>query len=109
MYLGKHLIIDLREKVNPNLLNLSILKVKKDKTPVQGIACISNVKEHRTKRGDLMAFVTVSDESDEMTLLVMPRLFAKIQSKLLKNTYIIFTGKMTDDNSCIVDELNVVK
>ena len=56
-----------------------------------------------------MAFVTVSDESDEMTLLVMPRLFSKIQSKLLKNTYIIFTGKMTDDSSCIVDELNVVK
>ena len=109
LYLGKHPIIDLREKINPNLLNLSILKVKKDKTPVQGIAYISNVKEHRTKRGDLMAFVTVSDESDEMTLLVMPRLFSKIQSKLLKNTYIIFTGKMTDDSSCIVDELNIVK
>lgn len=107
VYLGEHPIIKVREEMNPNLLNLSLLIHKKGE--IEGLAQITNTREHRTKKGDLMAFVTVQDESNEMTLLVMPKLYDKIHSKLSKNTYIIFTGKMTDDLSCIVKEIKFVK
>ncbi len=107
VYLGEHPIVKVREETNTNLLNLSLLIHKKGE--VEGLAQITSVREYRTKKGDLMAFVNVQDESNEMTLLVMPKLYGKIHSKLLKNTYIIFTGKMTDDLSCIVKEIKFLK
>ena len=107
VYLGEHPIIQLRQKINSNLMNLALLQ--KQKYKVEGVALISSIREHRTKKGDLMAFVTVSDESAEMTILVMPKLFEQIHSKLLKNTYIIFKGKITEDLSCIAEEIQVVR
>lgn len=106
-YLGKHPIITMREKIYPQYSNISSILSKKD--TVQGIGLINNIREHRTKKGDMMAFVTINDESGDMTLLVMPRTYAKLNSILKKNIYIIFNGKMTEDASCIVNDIKVVE
>lgn len=75
---------------------------------VYGFALISNVKQHRTKRGEMMAFLKLSDETADMDMAVMPRLYGRMGSVLLRGTYIRFNGRIQEEGSMIADEIIVV-
>ena len=76
---------------------------------VHGFALVQSVRQHRTKKGDLMAFCTLVDESGEMSLLVMPKLYSIHSASLKKGVYLYFHGKMTDDGSCIPERIQFYK
>jgi DNA polymerase-3 subunit alpha len=61
---------------------------------MDGFAMVKSVKPYRTKRGDMMAFVTLSDETGECDMSVMPRLYATTQKMLVRGTYILFNAKI---------------
>ncbi|WP_338470488.1 DNA polymerase III subunit alpha [Niallia sp. XMNu-256] len=66
-----------------------------DQTPFRrSVAYISEVKKIRTKRGEQMAFLTVSDQSGEMEVVVFPNVLKTTAPLLQKGKIILVGGKV---------------
>lgn len=61
---------------------------------------ISSLKEITTKKGDLMAFVTIEDETKKAEIIFFPRVYAASKEKLIKNETILIQGdsRESEDN-----------
>ena len=68
---------------------------------VKGFGLITRVKDHKTKKGEMMAFVDVSDETGSLSLSIMPNLLQAHLGEIAKDRYIYFEGKVDRDNSCL--------
>lgn len=102
-YLSKHPIAQFRSQFDPSLVNFMMLKNKREY--VRFICYIERCKQHRTKNGDLMMFLLVSDESMKFDLVIMPNLYNQYQDVLLKGNYLYVEGKIDKENSCLVKKL----
>jgi DNA polymerase-3 subunit alpha len=73
----------------------------------QALVIIDSIKEIKTKKKELMAFVRVSDTLDVKTLVVFPRIYAKYRKILKIKNIMMVRGKLDlkDENNIIVDEL----
>jgi len=74
-----------------------------------GFAFVQFVKPHRTKRGDMMAFVTLSDETAQVEMAVMPRLYATTSRFLARGTYIRFNAKIEEGKSFLANEIQEIR
>ena len=75
---------------------------------VRGFGMIRRVKTHRTKKGDMMCFVDISDDSGDLSLVVMPNLYSENQAVLVKENYLYFEGNMEKEASLLVKKLRKV-
>lgn len=105
-YLSTHPIE--QYKVDLNYDGDDILTVKQKKRTKYMIAYVTKVKTHRTKFGDLMAFVEVVDEKDSIDLVLMPNVFKLVEDTLKINTYISISGKIDRKESILVDRLKIM-
>lgn len=105
--LGPHPVSLRKERYGLHLRSLAELGQLRGQ--VNGFGAVQSVRQHRTKKGDMMAFCTVVDESGEMSLLVMPRLYSRYSEELRRGAYLYFHGKMTDDGSCIPEQIQFYK
>ena len=75
--------------------------------------CVSiNVGGHGddlSKKGEVMAFVTLTDESASLDMAVMPRQFARYQDLLVKNNYLLFEAKKDRPDSCILQSCRKIE
>lgn len=99
-YLSSHPILTLKQNKQIQVENLAVLRKKMGF--IKGFALINRVKQHRTKRGETMAFVSVADESTEFDLVFMPSSYKQYQLILEKGTYLLFEGKKDKEDSCII-------
>ena len=105
--LGIQPVTLLRQKRGIELPLLSALK--EGGRSCEGFAVIRDVHQHRTKKGDMMAFVRVSDESGEIDLVVFPRLYETVQPILVRGSFITFRAKISDDGSFLADAIQIVE
>lgn len=75
---------------------------------VEGFGLINRVKSLKTKKGDMMAFVDLVDEKGNLSLAVMPNVYAIYQKELVKGKYVYFEGKMEKEASCLVRKMKVL-
>ncbi len=101
--LSEQPIVMIRQRNNITEPPLSVISGMIGK--VYGFALITHVKTHRTKRGEMMAFLKLSDETAEMDIAVMPRLYSRVAPVLLRGTYIRFNGRISEEGSMIADEI----
>ena len=87
-----------------NLYNLSISSNRF----VKGFGLIKRIKQVRTKKGDMMAFVDIVDEKGSLSLAVMPNLYAQFSSELVVGKYILFEGKMEREASCLPKSIMII-
>lgn len=107
LYLSKHPISEIKIK---NKINLNpLIEYINKKGFISSFACIRKVKQHRTKNGSLMAFLNVFDETSEFDLVIMPNLYSKYASELIKGKYIYFNGKIDRENSALVNDLKFME
>lgn len=52
-----------------------------------GFGMVTRIKQHRTKKGDLMAFVSLMDESGTFETSMMPNVYQKVQGQLEEKMY----------------------
>lgn len=104
--LGPHPIINVRRKLNLHVPPLVELRMQKGE--VEGFAYVETLKTHRTKKGDLMAFAHIMDETSEAELVIFPRAYASVSSGLAKGVYILFHAKIGDDGSWLAQSLQVM-
>ena len=104
--LGPAPIIHIRKLLG--ITDQSLIQVKNLRNEIYSFAMISNVHPHRTRKGEMMAFLKVIDETAELDMAVMPSLYRNKQQDLVKGTYIRFHGRISEDGSCLCNELKAV-
>lgn len=62
------------------------------------IAYIQRIKKIRTKRGDSMAFVTLSDETDELETVIFPNVYRQVSPVLEEERLFQIEGKVSERN-----------
>ncbi|MEF9893379.1 MAG: DNA polymerase III subunit alpha [Anaerorhabdus sp.] len=106
-YLGSHPILEIKKKLG--IEGQPLVKLRQSQGFVKGFCCISKIRQHRTKKGDLMAFVIGYDETSDIDLVVMPNVYQKVQPILVKGHYVFFEGKMDDKGSCLVNTVRLLE
>ena len=106
-YLSNHPILSVKQSKQIQCENFAILMNKMGR--IQGFGIISRVRQHRTKKGDLMAFVAVSDESGTLDMAVMPREYARYQNMLERGRFMLFDAKKDRQDSCILQNMRIVE
>lgn len=101
--LGPSRIAALRQQLGIALPSLSFYEGRTG--IVTSFAQIRTMREHRTKKGSLMAFCQIGDETATMELRVMPMQYMKYNSLLTKGSYILFRAKMTEEGYLIAEEI----
>lgn len=76
--------------------------------PIKGFGLINRVKPHKTKKGDMMCFVDLIDDSGDMSLVVMPNLYKDLEDKLVKGKYVYFEGKVDKESSALVNKVRII-
>ena len=85
-----------------NYQEIADLTEKTDKKqPVTVIALIDQVRTTRTKKGEEMAFVTVSDATGTTSVTVFHQLYDKVKADLKVGAIIQFTGRVDHYNGKI--------
>lgn len=82
-------------------------EVDEDSNLVVG-GILSGVKNHTTKKGKLMAFITLEDWSGSLEGVIFPAQYAKSHHLLVKGKPVLILGKLDlkeDDQSLIVDQI----
>lgn len=77
-----------------NYIALEDLKKLKDKRTIKTIALVDKLRVITTKNDELMAFVQISSQNTEMTLVVFPQLFLRSRSLLVENNIIALQAKL---------------
>lgn len=87
----------------------SFIKIGSNLGKAKGFGQIHRIREHRTKKGDWMAFIQAHDETGDLDLVVMPNLYREYQGKLKKGDYVYFEGIIEKINSCLVKSMKPFK
>ena len=56
----------------------------------------------------MMCFVDLSDDSGDISLAVMPRLYSEHQEELVKENYLYFEGELEREASVLVRRLRKI-
>ncbi|WCG05154.1 DNA polymerase III subunit alpha [Vagococcus lutrae] len=94
VYLSGHPVKEYRVlKMMQQCVSISDVEIGK---PVRLLGYIKQVRQIKTKKGEFMAFVTVSDETGEISLTVFPQLYRKERKSLEENRVILVQGKVEE-------------
>ena len=70
---------------------------------------VASYHPHKTKKGDLMCFVTVEDETGQIDLAVMPDTFARQRELIIEGTLLYIQGKKDRPGSVLVRSMEKVQ
>lgn len=101
-YLSAHPIAKLRSRYQDVS---SLLEMKKKKGFVKFVAHVDRIKEHRTKNGDLMCFVSASDDTSKFDVVCMPNIYTLYKNILKKDHYLYIEGSIERQDSCLAKKI----
>jgi DNA polymerase III subunit alpha len=105
-YLSDHPLIHIKKKYN-NISSIILMNVSN--SPQSFIAMIKKVKQHRTKNGSMMAFLSVYDESGEIDCVVMPNVYQLVAEQLKNGALIKIEGIIEKEKSCFVKKIDMIE
>lgn len=92
-----HIICDLLETGEPENGEDEETTVS-DNTPVRVAGAVSELKEFQTKKGNMMAYLTLTDLSGGIKVTLFPRTFEAVQKTLKNGSIILVYGKPKTDS-----------
>ncbi len=104
-YLEGHPVALAREESFPDAMHLD--EAIRRKGNVSAVIEVRKIKEHTTKNGGLMAFMTGFDETAEYDFAVMPETYARFKDDLKPHNILYVTGQIGSRDSCLLR--NVIK
>jgi len=94
IYLSEHPVSAYRDCFESiSVLPVSMLNAVKG-SQINVVAYIVDKRKIRTKTGEEMAFVTVSDESGEMEAVVFPNVYSRFSEQLQTGTVLLLQGRI---------------
>jgi DNA polymerase III subunit alpha len=94
-YLSNHPISIYEEELKQGGAQ-ALFAVKNNNQRISSGVYITSMKSIRTKKGDSMAFLTVSDSSGEMEAVVFPNVYKKYSHVLGKGNFTVLEGKIEE-------------
>ncbi|MDD2591235.1 MAG: DNA polymerase III subunit alpha [Erysipelotrichaceae bacterium] len=104
-YLSEHPLSALKNKIGYDGKNISNLIISKDQVKI--LVNITRIKQYQAKTGE-MAFVSASDESGSIDLVILPNRYRKFQDLLVKGKNIMVSGRMDKPQSLVVDNIELI-
>lgn len=102
IYVSSHPLAMYRHHMEQNgYVSMQQAKQYVNKRKIKTIVIIQSIKVIRTKRGDRMAFLTISDETDEMEAVVFPEIFREVQHNIEDGMEVELSGKIINRNNKI--------
>lgn len=100
MYFSEHPTLSYK---NNNVADVSSLKTGPNQVLI--IAMVDSIKNHKTKHGDSMAFLGLSDNTASIDAVMFPKVFEKTKDTLKIGDIVQVRGKLQQEGSLIVDVL----
>lgn len=104
-YLSDHPLFHIKQLYQ---ISSNIISLQPNKSSVKLICMIKGIKQHRTKKGDLMAFLSLSDESSECNGVLMPNLYASINDRLVKGLFVMIEGICEEEGSIFIKKIDLL-
>ncbi|MFZ3576312.1 DNA polymerase III subunit alpha [Virgibacillus sp. DJP39] len=110
IYISSHPLAGYRQKLRMNgYITLNQSSNLTGKRNIKSAAIIQTIKTIRTKRGEPMAFITVSDETGDVEGVIFPEVFRNVNRWLVEESIVFITGKMerrNNKNQWLVSEIH---
>jgi len=107
VYVSGHPLNEYKEEVDKRASIAQILQSHKGVTVVT-TGLIESVKEFLTKKGDRMAFIKLSDQTDSIETVVFPETFAQYRNLIQPGTCVAIKGKFNlrnDEPGILIDKI----
>ncbi|WP_217586963.1 DNA polymerase III subunit alpha [Lentibacillus saliphilus] len=109
IYVSSHPLTAYRPTLHINgFLSVKDLKRQSDKRVIKAAVIVQSIKVIRTKRGDPMAFLTLSDETGEIEAVAFPNLYRDVNRWLEEEMIVMFSGKREVRNNQVQMILNTI-
>ncbi len=105
-YLSNHPIVQIKQKINQPITSLALIKDQQSHT-----CCVmmDKIKVIKTKKGDYMAFITITDDTSSMDGILWPNLYNKVKDELEKGQIYLVKGHMDEKHTFLVTELEEIE
>lgn len=103
MYFSEHPTLTYKTK---EVVDISSLQVSPKQISI--IAMIDSIKNHKTKHGDAMAFMSISDNTGSSDSVLFPKIFDKVKEDIKVGDIAKIVGKVQQAGSIIVDSIEVL-
>ena len=107
-YFQYHPILEIKKHHNLNNV-IPLRKAYNSLNYSQTIAMIISIKEIRSKKGDLMAFVELEDEHDQVEAIIFNRDWMKIKEHLKPYQVYLIKGQGQKNRNYIIKEVDHLK
>ena len=109
-YISDHPVAIYREEMKKDYMRVIELLDFVEGTPIQLYGKVEEVRTLRTKKGEEMAFMEVSDETGSIECTIFPRIYKRWTKKLYPDLFVEVVGKVDvyrGMKKVVVDQLNV--
>ncbi|MFS0689121.1 DNA polymerase III subunit alpha [Sporosarcina sp. 179-K 8C2 HS] len=97
-YLSEHPALEMKKTLEEQVVDLVTVPDVKERTMLKVAGMIREVKRIRTKKGEAMAFLTLQDETGELSCTIFPRQYAAINIHIQELAMVQITGTMEKRN-----------
>ncbi|MFE8703730.1 DNA polymerase III subunit alpha [Cytobacillus sp. FJAT-54145] len=111
LYLSDH-PVSVYKKVIKSIGTKHLSELSTSSSHAKVVGYISDVRKIRTKKGDSMAFLVISDQSGDIEAVVFPTVFKRISNLIEKGNILLLEGKVEDRESkpqLIINHLKEMK
>ncbi|MDR0676563.1 MAG: DNA polymerase III subunit alpha [Elusimicrobiota bacterium] len=108
-YITGHPLVNLQKDIQLfSKFSIQDIYDKKISNEVKIVGFISNLKKMKTKKGDIMCFLTLEDLKGQIEVLVFPKIYAKYETSFDKDDIVFIKGKIDSKDekiTIIADEI----
>ncbi len=91
-YLSEHPVTKLRQQTQEVNATMQTLRTMRPNSYVKCIGMIADVRQLRTKKGELMAFAQLEDEFGSVSLTIFPKEYNQVMGRLKEDTFVFVEG-----------------
>lgn len=97
-YLSEHPALELKKKLGGHIIDLVDVPNSRERSIVRVAGLIREIKRIRTKKGEAMAFLTLQDETGELSCTIFPKQYAISNVLLQELAMVQLEGTMEKRN-----------
>ena len=97
-YLSEHPALEMKKMLQEKVVDLVLVPEAKERSMLKVAGMIREIKRIRTKKGEAMAFLTLQDETGELSCTIFPRQYAASNIYLQELAMVQVAGTMEKRN-----------
>ena len=100
-YLSEHPVEQLKRNASTEIPSITSLLLSNKGAKVHCIGMVLSVKRIRTKKGEAMAFLTLQDETEEISCTIFPKQYEQMNVQLKEEEFVQVSGSIDFRNQSV--------